>query len=60
MTEDRLLRVPEVARLLGVCTRIVWELLSKGVLPRVKHPGFRNTCVRMSDVVRYQQSLGGS
>ena len=35
-TEDTLLRVPQVAEILGVSKRSVWGLLSEGKLPRIR------------------------
>ncbi len=48
MQDDRLLKVKEVAETLQVCTRLVWKLRARGILPAVKFG--RATCFRMSDV----------
>lgn len=48
--EDRLLRVADVATLLGLSTRAVWALRSEGALDAVKVGGA--TRFRLSDVQR--------
>lgn len=57
--EDRLIRVPEAARRLGVCARVVWEMLSAGTFTRIKHPHVRATCLLSSEVDAYIRGLGG-
>lgn len=58
VVEDRLIRVPEAARKLGVCVRKVWEMLSQGIFRRVKHPTMpRVTCLLLSEVDAYIQRL---
>lgn len=48
---DRFLRVPEIAKLLGCCERIVWAYFSSCKLPRRRHPaGTRISGCLESDV----------
>lgn len=58
-TVDRFLRVPEVAKRLGVCERIVWEMLADGVLTRRQLPGKRITFVAESELNKYMASICG-
>lgn len=56
---ERFLRVPEVAKRLGICVRKVWELLSQGVLTRRQLPGMRVTVVAESELNAYMASICG-
>ena len=47
-----LLRVPDVAVLLGVSEREVWSMLHRGELARVKIPGKRMTRIAREDLDR--------
>ena len=47
-----LLRVPDVAILLGISEREVWGMLQRGELPKVPVPGRRMTRVAREDVER--------
>jgi excisionase family DNA binding protein len=53
--DDQLLRAHEVARMLAVCTRLVWRLRSEGELPAVRIAG-NATRFRLSDVRRLIQA----
>jgi predicted DNA-binding transcriptional regulator AlpA len=55
-TPDRFIRVPEAARLIGCCKRIVWELLSTEKLMRYKVLGRRITVLSFNEVSEYIES----
>jgi len=56
---SRLLRVEEVAHLLGVCTRTVWRLTSSGQLAKPLKIG-RCRRWRREDLDDYIRSLGSN
>jgi len=53
---DRLLKLPEVAELLGVSRRTVDRLIAAGKLVKVNHSA-RASRVPQSSLVRYQEQL---
>jgi excisionase family DNA binding protein len=56
--ENLLLRVPEVARSLGISRAKVYELIAAGVLTSVKIDGCRR--VRTTDLRAYVDSLSSA
>ncbi len=55
--EERLLRVDEVARMLGVSKSQVYRLQDSGSIPRSVSVGPRATRWRLSDIRRYIDQL---
>jgi predicted DNA-binding transcriptional regulator AlpA len=56
---DQLIRVRQAAVMLGVCPRLVWKMLSKQELKRIKLPGCRVTCILLSQVQAMIEKLKG-
>ena len=53
---DRLLKIKEVAVLLGICVRGVWRLIAVGVLPQPVHVG-ASARLPESEVMAYIERL---
>jgi predicted DNA-binding transcriptional regulator AlpA len=58
-SEDRLIRVPDAAKRIGICVRLVWEMLSKGVFTRHRIPGHRCTVLSLREVDDYIERVKG-
>jgi predicted DNA-binding transcriptional regulator AlpA len=56
--QERLVRVPEAAYLLGVKERKVWQLLSTGKFKRRKQ-GKKITGILLSEINTYIENLNG-
>ena len=54
--EPLLLRIPEAARMLGICTRSLYHLAARGDLP-IKHIG-RAARISVDDIKKFAANLG--
>ena len=55
---DRLVDVPEVARILGICERKAWHVIKTDPRFPRRRPVIKRTRFLLSDVIAYARSLG--